>query len=165
MLPVVPRHYTIDSSGVPISPPSGTALKSDTTLAALQKRVDRLNDEDRIRNLQSAYGFYQDRKMWDDVVDLFAGDGVVEVGGQDVWRGKTGVRRWLETMGPAGLRHGSSMIASSSMRPSRSRQVATRRGHAASNSACWEKPISSRAGGKSPISRTASSRTAECKDT
>ena len=59
-----------------------------------------LNDEDRIRNLQSAYGFYQDRKMWDDVVDLFADDGVVEVGGQGVWRGKAGVRRWLETHGP-----------------------------------------------------------------
>ena len=29
-----------------------------------------------------------------------------EVGGQGVWRGKSGVRRWLETMGPAGLSHG-----------------------------------------------------------
>jgi hypothetical protein len=105
-LPVVPRHYTIDSSGIPIPPASGAAPGTDTTLAALQKRIDRLNDEDRVRNLQSAYGFYQDRKMWDDVVDLFADDGVVEVGGQDVWRGKAGVRRWLETMGPAGLRHG-----------------------------------------------------------
>src|SRR5262245_14987956 len=44
--------------------------------------------------------------MWDDVVDLFADQGVVEVGGHGVWRGKAGVRRWLETMGPAGLRHG-----------------------------------------------------------
>jgi hypothetical protein len=104
-LPVVPRHYTIDSSGIPIPPATGPAPKADTTLAALQARIDRLNDEDRVRNLQSAYGFYQDRKMWDDVVDLFADDGVVEVG-QHVWRGKTGVRTWLGTMGPAGLRHG-----------------------------------------------------------
>ncbi len=44
--------------------------------------------------------------MWDDVVDLFADNGVVEIGGQGVWRGKAGVRRWLETMGPAGLSHG-----------------------------------------------------------
>ena len=105
-LPVVPRHYTVDSAGIPIPPAVGAAPESKATLAALQERVDRLNDEDRIRNLQSAYGFYQDRKMWDDVVDLFADDGVVEVGGQGVWRGKAGVRRWLETMGPAGLRHG-----------------------------------------------------------
>jgi len=105
-LPVVPRHYTIDSAGIPIPPAIGAPPKSTVTLAALQQRVDRLNDEDRVRNLQSAYGFYQDRKMWDDVVDLFADDGVVEVGGHDVWRGKAGVRRWLETLGRAGLRHG-----------------------------------------------------------
>ena len=105
-LPVVPRHYTVDSAGIPIPPAIGIAPRSKATLAALQKRVDILNDEDRIRNLQSAYGYYQDRKMWDDVVDLFAKDGVVEIGGQGVWRGKTDVRRWLETMGPAGLTHG-----------------------------------------------------------
>jgi hypothetical protein len=105
-LPVVPRRYTVDSAGIPIAPATGPAPRSSTTLDALQTRVDRLNDEDRVRNLQSAYGYYQDRKMWDDVVDLFADDGVVEVGGQDVWRGKAGIRRWLDTMGPAGLRHG-----------------------------------------------------------
>jgi len=105
-LPVVPRHYTVDSAGIPIPPAAGPAPKSNTTLASLQKRIDRLNDEDRIRNLQSAYGYYQDRKMWDDVVDLFADDGVVGVGGEGIWRGKTEIGRWLRTMGPAGLRHG-----------------------------------------------------------
>ena len=105
-LPIVPHHFTIDTSGVPIPPPAGAAPATKATLADLQKRVDRLNDEDRIRNLQSAYGFYEDRKMWDDVVDLFAKDGVVEVGGQGTWRGPAEVRRWLETMGPAGLKHG-----------------------------------------------------------
>ena len=105
-LPIVPHHFTIDTSGIPIPPPTGTAPQTKATLADLQKRVDRLNDEDRIRNLQAAYGFYEDRKMWDDIVDLFAQDGVVEVGGQSVWRGPAGVRGWLETMGPAGLKHG-----------------------------------------------------------
>jgi hypothetical protein len=105
-LPVVPRHYTIDSAGIPIPPAAGPAPVSTPTHAKLQARIDRHNDEDRIRNLQSAYGFYQDRKMWDDVVDLFADEGVVEVSGQGMWHGKAGVRRWLETMGPAGLTHG-----------------------------------------------------------
>lgn len=105
-LPVVPRHYTADSAGIPIPPATGVAPAAKATLAALQKRVDALNEEDRIRNLQSAFGFYQDRKMWDDVVDLFADNGVVEIGGQGIWRGKAGVRRWAETMGPAGLSHG-----------------------------------------------------------
>ncbi len=44
--------------------------------------------------------------MWDDVVDLFAADSVIEIGGQGIWRGPAGVRRWLETMGPPGLKHG-----------------------------------------------------------
>jgi hypothetical protein len=105
-LPIVPRHYTVDMAGIPIPPAVGAAPKSNATLAALQARVDRLNDEDRVRNLQSAYGYYQDRKMWDDVVDLFADNGVVEVGNLGIWRGKAGVRRWLDTMGPAGLTHG-----------------------------------------------------------
>lgn len=105
-LPVVPRHYTADSAGVPIPPPTGAAPASKASLAALSSRVARLNDEDRIRNLQSAFGFYEDRKMWDDVVDMFAANGVVEVGGQGVWRGPRSIRRWLETRGPAGLKHG-----------------------------------------------------------
>jgi hypothetical protein len=105
-LPIVPHHFTIDTSGIPIPPATGPAPPTKATLADLQKRIDRLNDEDRIRSLQSAYGFYEDRKMWDDVADLFAADGVVEVGGHGVWRGAAGVRRWLETMGPAGLKHG-----------------------------------------------------------
>jgi len=40
------------------------------------------------------------------VVDLFAKDGVVDVSGQGTWRGPAEVRRWLDTMGPAGLKHG-----------------------------------------------------------
>ena len=102
-LPIVPHHFTVDTSGIPIPPATGAAPQTKATLAELQQRVDALNDEDRIRSLQSAYGYYEDRKMWDDVVDLFARDGIVEVGGQGVWRGPAGVRRWLESMGPAGL--------------------------------------------------------------
>lgn len=105
-LPIVPHHFDVRTAGIPIPPATGTAPASKASLAALQTQVDRLKDEDRIRSLQSAYGFYQDRKMWDDVVDLFADDGLVEIGGQGIWRGKAGVRRWLETMGPEGLTHG-----------------------------------------------------------
>ena len=42
-----------------------------------------LNDEDAVRNLQHAYGYYVDRKMWDDVVDLFAEDSAVKLMGDD----------------------------------------------------------------------------------
>ena len=105
-LPMVPNHFDVETSGIPIPPATGAAPAVKATLASLQRRVDALNDEDRIRNLQAIYGFYQDRKMWDDVADLFARDGAVEVGGQGVWRGPSSVRRWLETSGPVGLKHG-----------------------------------------------------------
>src|SRR5690606_34887121 len=89
-LPVIPKHFTTDTAGIPIPPVTGTAPRTRATLVELQRRVDVMNEEDRIRNLQSAYGYYADRKMWDDVVDLFAADCVVEVGGQGIWRGQIG---------------------------------------------------------------------------
>jgi hypothetical protein len=105
-LPVPPYHFDQDNAGIAIPPPTGVAAPAKAPLAALQARTDRLNEEDRIRNLQSMYGFYADRKMWDDVADLFAEDAAVEVGGQGVWRGKAGVRRWLAGIGAAELSHG-----------------------------------------------------------
>jgi hypothetical protein len=105
-LPIVPYHFTPEDAGTPILPASAPAPGADADLAALSSRIRALNDEDAVRNLQSALGYYLDRKMWDDVVDLFAADGVAELSGS-TWRGKAGIRRWLEeTMGPAGLRHG-----------------------------------------------------------
>ena len=38
-----------------------------------------MNDEDKVRNLQNAYGYYMDRKMWDDVTDLFTADGALSI--------------------------------------------------------------------------------------
>lgn len=105
-LPVVPYHFDPDGAGVPIPPAIGAAPASGARLAELQVRVDRMADADRIRSLQAAFGYYQDEKMWDDVTDLFSADCAVEIGGQGVWRGKAGVRRWLESMGSADRRHG-----------------------------------------------------------
>ncbi|WP_404714087.1 nuclear transport factor 2 family protein [Sphingomonas sp. MMS24-J13] len=105
-LPIVPYHFTPDSAGVPIPPATGPAPRSAATLAALQKRIVALNDEDKVRNLQNAYGYYVDRRMWDDVVDLFADKSAIEIGGIGVYDGKSGVRRAMERMGPQGLTHG-----------------------------------------------------------
>ncbi len=105
-LPIVPYHYTPDESGVPIPAPAGPPPHSKATLADLEARVDELDDEDLVRNLQAAYGYYVDRRMWDDVIDLFADDGVCEIGGVGVYVGHEGVRKALQRMGPAGLTHG-----------------------------------------------------------
>ncbi|MBT2188220.1 nuclear transport factor 2 family protein [Sphingobium sp. H33] len=104
-LPIVPFHFTHDEVGVPIPPAAGAAPPSGTTLAALQGRIAAVNDEDDVRNLQNSYGYYVDMRMWDDVVDLFADDGVIEMGGK-LYKGKAGVRQAMALMGPAGLTRG-----------------------------------------------------------
>ncbi|MFI7448588.1 nuclear transport factor 2 family protein [Nonomuraea sp. NPDC049714] len=105
-LPIVPKHFTSDETGMPIPAPIGDAPRSGATVEELAGRIRRLNDEDAIRNLQNAYGYYVDRGMWSDVVDLFAKDAIVAVAGVGDFAGRAGVRRAMERMGPEGLAHG-----------------------------------------------------------
>jgi hypothetical protein len=112
-LPIVPYHFTPDSAGTPIPPAEGPAPATTATLGDLSTRIAALNTEDEVRNLQAALGYYIDRKMWDDVADMFdqqTGD-VLTLGPNyqaAIWpAGRDGVKLWLEaTMGPAGLEHG-----------------------------------------------------------
>lgn len=104
-LPIVPYHFTVDQTGIPVPAAQGTAPVSGTTIQALAGRIGDLNDEDDVRNLQNAYTYYVDRRMWDDVVDLFSARGVIEIGGK-LYKGKAGVRQAMELMGPQGLREG-----------------------------------------------------------
>jgi len=106
-LPRVPYHFTSeDESGTPIPLPVGPAPKTSATLASLEARIDALNAEDQARNLQNAYGYYIDRKMWDDVTDLFTSDGVLDIAGVGTYEGAANIRRALERDGPAGLKQG-----------------------------------------------------------
>jgi len=110
-----PIHYNPASAGNPIpdstdtflpveSPPSLAALSEH--LGELTQRARRLNDEDTITNLQNIYGYYIDRKMWDDVADLFAEDATMHLGRPGIYIGKKSIRKCLEQFGPQGLRHG-----------------------------------------------------------
>ncbi len=101
-LGIAPYHFTLDETGVPLPPAATAAPKSKASLAELEARVAQFNDEDAVANLQHAYGYYVDRRMWDDVVDLFAKDGTVVIEGVGAFKGADGVRRAMERMGPAG---------------------------------------------------------------
>lgn len=103
---ILPYHFTPDESGVPIPAPLGAPAKSKVSLAELEERIAVMNDESLVRNLQASYGYYVNRRMWDDVTDLFTADGVYEVGGVGVYKGTTGIRKAVGRMGPAGLTHG-----------------------------------------------------------
>lgn len=109
---VVPYHFTTDETGIPVLDlPASTAIAPvagdpAAHLTGLEERIAAMNDEDQVRNLQNAYGYYVDRKMWDDVIDLFAADAVLEIANVGLYDGPAGIRRALERMGPAGLKLG-----------------------------------------------------------
>jgi hypothetical protein len=108
----VPFHYTSAEAGKPIPPiPAGMPLPEiegapAAALAALNRRIQAMNDEDKIANLQNAYGYYTDRKMWDDATDLFTDDGVLEIADVGIYAGVRNIRRWYERFGPQGLQYG-----------------------------------------------------------
>jgi hypothetical protein len=105
-LGILPYHFTPDEAGIPIPAPTGPAPQASATLEQLEERIAVMNDESLVRNLQAAYGYYVNRRMWDDVTDLFANNGVYEFGGNGIYTGADGVRKAHERMGPAGLTHG-----------------------------------------------------------
>ncbi len=112
----IPIHYDPARAGSPILkeamplPSSETVPPGLTGLAErlgdLSQRVQRLNDGNEVLNLQHIYGYYVDRKMWDDVADLFAEDGTMELGLRGVYTGKGSIRKALNQFGPQGLQKG-----------------------------------------------------------
>ena len=109
----IPYHFdalhvgvTIPKSALDVAPPA-SKLAPAARLASLAQRVQRLQDETEVQNLQHSYGYYLDRKLWDDVADLFADDGSWEVGRQGVYVGRARIRAALEGFhGAPALRHG-----------------------------------------------------------
>lgn len=82
------------------------ALAQDSVeerIAAYKQRVERLEDQVAIENLQAMYGYYFDKGMWDDVADLFSARGSFEYGQRGVYIGKERIRRALLLFGPNGL--------------------------------------------------------------
>jgi SnoaL-like domain len=110
----VPFHYTAASVSAPIPdasiPASGSRSASLASLAGrvnqLARRAARLNDQAEVTNLQDTYGYAVDRKLWDQVADLFADNGTLELGLQGVYVGKASIRHALDQFGPQGLRDG-----------------------------------------------------------
>ena len=68
-------------------------------VAALEQRKERIEDVNAIERLQAAYGYYVDRALWDEVANLFADDGTIEIGLDGVYVGKARVREYLYALG------------------------------------------------------------------
>jgi hypothetical protein len=85
------------------SGPSAEETAQLTALAAqidsLEQRKTRIEDINAIEKLQHAYGYYVDRALWDEVANLFADDGTIEIGLDGVYVGQQRVREYLYALG------------------------------------------------------------------
>jgi hypothetical protein len=67
-------------------------------LAALGERAERIDDVNTIHNLQGSYGYYTDKMLWDEVLDLFSDAATLEIGPSGVYVGKDSIRRYLYSL-------------------------------------------------------------------
>lgn len=109
LLPAAAAVTTLSVFVIAFALPAQDALAPDERLRRLADRFDNLqhkvatlDDEYAIANLQRSYGYYVDKAQWSQVVDLFAEDGTLEIGGRGVFVGKQRVRDYLEFLGPEG---------------------------------------------------------------
>jgi len=111
----IPYHFEAKHVGLSVPQAALDALARDATArpseeswyGELSRRNAVLSDEADVQNLQHAYGYYLDRKMWDDVADLFAADGYLENANQGAYIGRDHIRKALEALhGPTPLRRG-----------------------------------------------------------
>ena len=64
-------------------------------ITATQKRVGRVKDFYELENLESAYGYYLDKNLFNNLADLFAKDGSIELAQRGVYQGRDRVRAFL----------------------------------------------------------------------
>ena len=94
------------------APVPAAAQMSDAQIRAeaaqLQRRVEVLEGNRAIRNLQRAFGFYMDRGLWRDAATLFADNGTIELGADGVYVGPQRIEEYLRRLhgGQEGLVYG-----------------------------------------------------------
>ncbi|RYG88806.1 nuclear transport factor 2 family protein, partial [bacterium] len=105
----VPYHFDSKHVGVtiPAAALEATAPGRASTVSELSVRIARIEDEQAVQNLQHTFGYYFDRKLWDDVTDLFARDGLFEIAPLGEYVGPANIRRGIEAwFGPQGIERG-----------------------------------------------------------
>lgn len=116
-VPIIPYHFTAEKAGLSLLAPDepqpsdgkdSPKSSSSLPLEELEYRIARLNEEDYVRNLVHAMGYQVDRRLWSEVISLFAPNGIITVDGiPSSPAGPTGLLSALAgSMGPAGLPHG-----------------------------------------------------------
>jgi len=110
----IPYHFTGAHVGVTVPEAAVASLMREpgtgpdaSRFASVNLRAAVLRDETEVQNLQHAFGYYLDRKLWDDVADLFADGGSLEFARRGTYVGRERIRRALEDFhGPGPLKRG-----------------------------------------------------------
>jgi hypothetical protein len=84
--------------------PAGEPL--DVLLDRIERQITAAEHRHSIENLQTTYGYYLATLLWDELTELFADDGTIEIAMRGVYAGKASVRRNLNLYGQAGLDDG-----------------------------------------------------------
>jgi acetyl esterase/lipase len=119
---IPPFHYDNPVTGLAPRYPEGRGRPSDASVAAIrapvaggsgsrerrppardvealvaetEQRVGRVKDFHELDNLTSAYGYYLDKNLWDDLADLFSTEGSIELAQRGVYIGRERVRGFL----------------------------------------------------------------------
>ncbi len=82
------------------------ATDVEQLLAKAEQQITAAEHRHSIENIQTAYGYYLATLLWDELADLFAEDGTIEIAMRGVYAGKPAVRRNLNLYGQAGLDDG-----------------------------------------------------------
>ena len=86
--------------------PAAAQQSADARLAAYRERVERLEDAERIENLQAYFGYFFDKGLWSDAADCFSAGASFEYGQRGVYIGRDRIRRSLLLFAPDGLANG-----------------------------------------------------------
>ena len=87
-------------------PAPALAQELQARVNAYRQRVELLEAQDAIENLQATFGYYFDKGLWDQASALFTANGSFEYGMRGVYIGQAHVQRAMLLFGPHGLAAG-----------------------------------------------------------
>jgi hypothetical protein len=97
-----PSRAAIRAATARVEHPEGRAPRREldesnvaAAVAEAGRLVARFRDYHEIENLESAYGFYLDKNLWNDLADLFAEDSSMELAQRGIYSGPGRVRGFL----------------------------------------------------------------------
>lgn len=70
----------------------------ENAIAAARHQIQLVNDRDDVEILVRAYGYYLDKSLWNQLADLFAEDGSIEIGTRGTYVGRERIRKFLHTV-------------------------------------------------------------------